>query len=45
MTGLDQINYLNQSKKHYINHIRQLCIGKDQLILVKYQLNFIKVEN
>ena len=45
MIGLDQINYQNQSKKHYINHIRQLRIGKDQLILVKYQLNFIKVEN
>ena len=44
MIGLDQINYQNQSKKH-INHIRQLRIGKDQLILVKYQLNFIKVEN
>ena len=37
--------YQNQSKKHYTNHIRQLCIGKDWLILVKYQLNFTKVEN
>ena len=36
--------YQNQSKKH-TNHIRQLCIGKDQLILVKYWLNFTKVEN
>ena len=33
------------TKKHYTNHIRQLCIGKDQLISVKYRLNLIKVEN
>ena len=32
-------------KKHYTNYIRQLCIGKDQLISVKYRLNLIKVEN
>ena len=31
--------------KYYTNHIRQLCIGKDQLILVKYELNFTKAEN
>ena len=37
--------YQNQSKKHYANHIRQLCLGKDRLILVKYQLNITKVEN
>ena len=34
--------YQNQSKKHK-NHIRQLYIGKDRLILVKYGLNF-KIE-
>ena len=32
------------NKKH-TNHIRQLCIGKDQLISVKHWLNFTKVEN
>ena len=37
--------YQNQSKKHYVNHIRQLCLGKDRLILVKYRLNFMEVEN
>ena len=37
--------FQNQSQKHYTNHIRQLCIGKDRLISVKYWLNFTKVEN
>ena len=38
--------FLSKSiKKHDTNHIRQLCIGKDQLISVKYWLNFTKVEN
>ena len=38
--------FLSKSiKKHDTNNIRQLCIGKDQLILVKYWLSFTKVEN
>ena len=38
--------YQNQSKKHYINHTRQLCISKDSLtILLKSWLNLTKVEN
>ena len=36
--------YQNQLKKH-TNHIRQLCIGKGWLILVKHWLNLTKVEN
>ena len=37
--------FLSKSIKKHTNHIRQLCIGKDWLILVKYWLNFTKVEN
>ena len=38
--------FLSKSiKKHYTNHIRQLCIGKNRLISVKYCLNSTKVEN
>ena len=38
--------FLSKSvKKKYTKHIRQLCIRKDCLILVKYQLNFTKVNN
>ena len=32
-------------KKHYASHIRQLSIGKDWLVSVKYWLNFTKVDN
>ena len=32
-------------KKNHTNHIRQVCIGKDRLISVKYWLNFTEVEN
>ena len=32
-------------KKNHTNHIRQLSIGKDRLISVKYWLNFTEVEN
>ena len=35
----------NKQKNVYANHIRQLYIGKDRLISVKYRLNFTKVEN
>ena len=35
---------INQ-KKHYTNYISPLCIGKDQLISVKYRLNLTMVEN
>ena len=38
--------FLSKSiKKTFTNHIRQLWIGKDWLISVKYWLNFTKVEN
>ena len=37
--------FLSKSIKKHTNHIRQLCIGKDRLISVKYRLNFTKVKN
>ena len=35
----------NQSKKPHKNHIRQLCIGKDWLVSVKYRLSPTKIKN
>ena len=41
----DKHLFIKMSQKKHTNHIKQLCIGKDWLILVKYWLNFTKVEN
>ena len=35
---------IKKKKKNYTSNIRQLCLGKDRLILVKYWLNLTKVE-
>ena len=37
--------YQNQSKEHYTNHTKQLCISEDQLVWVKYWLNLNKLGN
>ena len=37
--------FLSKSIKKHTNHIKQLCIGKDWLISVKYQSKFTKLEN
>ena len=37
--------FLSKTIKKHTNHIRQLCISKDRLISVKYQLNFTKVQH
>ena len=44
-TKLIMNTFLSKSIIKHTNYIRQLCIGMDQLILVKYWLNFTIVEN